>query len=190
MPGRHRRRRLAGLVCPPDTDPVLDEPGTRRNAQISCRRPKLQAHVYPLGALTVGLKGEKLTEMAGADRCPLHRLFPCQRTHSRHRSPAACPAIRPNSFRYCPWLQPEDPFPGEKTAWRTPVASAAGLGLVGIPSIAETIQPACDIRTDARHRRTGTPVPSVHRKRYRPGTASQKRRLPPSPAMSASITCT
>src|SRR5690606_4594352 len=54
---------VTSLVCPPDTDPVLDEPGlvemlTHRARQLN------QTHVYPLGALTVGLKGEALTEMA------------------------------------------------------------------------------------------------------------------------------
>src|SRR5712691_4944697 len=61
------RAALAGgvttLACPPDTDPPLDEPGlvemlTRRAASLEAAR------VHPLGALTVGLKGEKLAEMA------------------------------------------------------------------------------------------------------------------------------
>src|SRR5450759_3786364 len=51
------------LACPPDTDPPLDEPGlvemlTRRAARLDLAR------VHPLGALTVGLKGERLAEMA------------------------------------------------------------------------------------------------------------------------------
>src|SRR5471030_1164656 len=51
------------LACPPDTDPPLDEPGlvemlTRRAASLDLAR------VHPLGALTVGLKGERLAEMA------------------------------------------------------------------------------------------------------------------------------
>lgn len=53
---------ITSLVCPPDTDPVLDEPGLvemlkRRAAALN------QAHVYPLGALTTGLRGVQLTEM-------------------------------------------------------------------------------------------------------------------------------
>src|SRR5690606_18524734 len=45
------------LVCPPDTDPVLDEPGL---VEMLTHRARLlnQAHVHPLGALTVGLKGK------------------------------------------------------------------------------------------------------------------------------------
>src|SRR5437868_9732910 len=46
---------VTSLVCPPDTDPVLDEPGL---VEMLKHRAKTlnQAHVYPLGALTVGLK--------------------------------------------------------------------------------------------------------------------------------------
>src|SRR5262249_13691473 len=53
---------ITTLACPPDTDPPLDEPGLvemlkRRAAAVESVR------VRPLGALTVGLKGEKLAEM-------------------------------------------------------------------------------------------------------------------------------
>jgi dihydroorotase len=54
---------VTSLVCPPDTDPVLDEPGLVE--MLRMRAEKLhQARVFPLGALTRGLKGEVLTEMA------------------------------------------------------------------------------------------------------------------------------
>src|SRR5450432_3212585 len=53
---------VTSLACPPDTDPPLDEPGLvdmlRRRAKSLAR-----ARVYPVGALTVGLKGETITEM-------------------------------------------------------------------------------------------------------------------------------
>ena len=54
---------VTSLACPPDTDPPLDEPGLvdmlRRRAKSLSR-----ARVYPVGALTVQLAGERLTEMA------------------------------------------------------------------------------------------------------------------------------
>jgi dihydroorotase len=54
---------VTSLACPPDTDPPLDEPGLvemlRRRAKALAR-----ARLYPVGALTVKLQGETLTEMA------------------------------------------------------------------------------------------------------------------------------
>ena len=45
---------VTSLVCPPDTDPVLDEPGLVE--MLKHRAKSLnQAHVYPLGALTLSL---------------------------------------------------------------------------------------------------------------------------------------
>jgi dihydroorotase len=54
---------VTSLACPPDTDPPLDEPGLVEMLKHRARSLN-QAHVYPLGALTVGLKGERITEMA------------------------------------------------------------------------------------------------------------------------------
>ncbi len=53
---------VTSLVCPPDTDPTLDEPGLVEMLKFRARNLD-QAHVYPLGALTVGLKGQVITEM-------------------------------------------------------------------------------------------------------------------------------
>src|SRR5512134_3405299 len=54
---------VTSLACPPDTDPPLDEPGLVEMLKFRARSLN-QAHVYPVGALTVGLKGARLTEMA------------------------------------------------------------------------------------------------------------------------------
>lgn len=54
---------ITSLACSPDTDPVLDEPGLVEMLKYRARNLN-QAHVYPVGALTQGLKGERLTEMA------------------------------------------------------------------------------------------------------------------------------
>src|SRR5204863_8474942 len=50
------------LACPPDTDPPLDEPGLVEMLKHRARSLN-QAHVHPVGALTVGLRGLELTEM-------------------------------------------------------------------------------------------------------------------------------
>ncbi|ARO86422.1 dihydroorotase [Nitrosospira lacus] len=54
---------ITSLACSPDTDPPLDEPGLVEMLKHRARSLN-QAHVYPIGALTQGLQGERLTEMA------------------------------------------------------------------------------------------------------------------------------
>src|SRR5258705_3200951 len=53
---------VTSLACPPDTDPPLDEPGLVEMLKHRARSLN-QAHVYPIGALTMALRGESLTEM-------------------------------------------------------------------------------------------------------------------------------
>src|SRR3990172_8871782 len=54
---------VTSLACPPDTDPPLDEPGLVEMLKFRAQNLKL-VHVYPVGALTARLAGERLTEMA------------------------------------------------------------------------------------------------------------------------------
>src|SRR5438045_9095191 len=54
---------VTSLACPPDTEPPLDEPGLVEMLKHRARSINL-AHVYPIGALTLGLRGESLTEMS------------------------------------------------------------------------------------------------------------------------------
>ena len=54
---------VTSVVCPPDTQPVLDEPGLVEMLQYRAARLHL-SRVFPLGALTRGLAGESLTPMA------------------------------------------------------------------------------------------------------------------------------
>ena len=53
---------VTSLACPPDTNPVLDEPGLVEMLKHRAKQLNL-AHVYPLGALTRQLQGKLLTEM-------------------------------------------------------------------------------------------------------------------------------
>ena len=53
---------ITGLVCPPDTWPVIDTPAMAKMIRDRSTAAG-QSIVYPLGALTVGLGGEKLTDM-------------------------------------------------------------------------------------------------------------------------------
>src|SRR5690606_41662822 len=53
---------ITARCCPPDTDPPLDEPGL---VEMLKHRARLLdgVRLYPLGALSVGLRGEVITEM-------------------------------------------------------------------------------------------------------------------------------
>lgn len=53
---------VTSLACPPDTDPILDEPGLVEMLKHRAKQLNL-AHVYPLGALTRQLEGKVLSEM-------------------------------------------------------------------------------------------------------------------------------
>jgi dihydroorotase len=126
---------VTSLVCPPDTDPVLDEPGLVEMLKFRARNLN-QARLYPLGALTRSLKGEALTEMAElteagcvgfsqadvamADTLVLHRALQYAAT-----------------FGYTVWLRPNDAYLGNGVAAKGPLATR--LGLSGVPAIAETI---------------------------------------------------
>ncbi|WP_283150686.1 dihydroorotase [Silvimonas soli] len=54
---------VTSIVCPPDTDPPLDEPGLVTMLRQRARHLDL-ARLYPVGALTRALAGKDLTEMA------------------------------------------------------------------------------------------------------------------------------
>ncbi len=56
------RAGITMLCCPPDTDPVIDEPAV---VEFINRKAALSEHsqVVTLGALTTGLRGERLSEM-------------------------------------------------------------------------------------------------------------------------------
>jgi dihydroorotase len=127
---------VTSLLCPPDTDPVLDEPGLVEMLKYRARSLN-QAHVYPLGALTIGLKGASLTEMAELTEAGCVGF-----------SQADVPVLDTNvllramqyahTFGYTVWLRPQDAHIGHGgTAHSGAVASR--LGLPGVPVIAETI---------------------------------------------------
>ena len=127
---------VTSLVCPPDTDPVLDEPGLVEMLKHRARN-LASAHVYPLGALTVGLAGERLTEMAELFEagCIAFSQANAQVTDTRVLLRALQYAA---TFGFKVWLQPEDPYLArDGVAHEGEVATR--LGLPGIPVCAETI---------------------------------------------------
>ena len=124
------------LVCPPDTDPVLDEPGL---VEMLKHRARLlnQANVHPLGALTVGLKGKALTEMAELTEAGCIGF--AQAEEPIEDTTVLLRAMQyAKTFGYTVWLRPQDPHIGRGgVAHSGPLASR--LGLSGVPVMSETI---------------------------------------------------
>ncbi|SIT72373.1 dihydroorotase [Burkholderia sp. b14] len=127
---------VTSLVCPPDTDPPLDEPGLVEMLKFRARNLD-QVHVYPLGALTVGLKGEVITEMAELTEAGCVGFTQAERPIVN--TTVLLRALQyANTFGYTVWLRPQDPYLGRGgIAASGPVASR--LGLPGVPVAAETI---------------------------------------------------
>jgi dihydroorotase len=126
---------VTSLVCPPDTDPVLDEPGLVD--MLKFRAEKLhQARVFPLGALTRGLAGEVLTEMAELTESGCvgfsQAEVPLQNTQVLQRALQYAA-----TYGYTVWLRPQEYYLGKGVAASGPLATR--LGLSGVPVIAETI---------------------------------------------------
>ncbi len=126
---------VTSLVCPPDTDPVLDEPGLVE--MLKMRAEKLhQSRVFPLGALTRGLKGEVLTEMAELTEagCVGFSQADVALGNTQVMQRAMQYAA---TFGYTVWLRPQEIHLGRGVAASGPLATR--MGLAGVPVAAETI---------------------------------------------------
>jgi dihydroorotase len=123
------------LVCPPDTDPVLDEPGLVDMLHWRCERAAL-SHVLPLGALTRTLGGEVLAEMGALVAAGCVGLTQAERP-IRNTNVLWRALQYAASFGHAVWLRPTDSFLGGGVAGSGPLATR--LGLSGVPAMAETI---------------------------------------------------
>ena len=126
---------VTSLVCPPDTDPVLDESGLVEMLQFRARKLR-RARLFPLGALTRGLAGEVLTEMAALTDAGCVGFsqadVPLGSTQVLQRALSYA-----STFGYTVWLRPQDRDLGKGVA--ASGALATRLGLAGVPVAAETI---------------------------------------------------
>jgi dihydroorotase len=127
---------VTSLAIPPDTDPALDEPGL---VEMLCHRARKlnRAHVYPVGALTIGLKGERLSEMAELVESGCVAF-------SQANVPIVDTAVLMRAMQYAAtfdfrvWLQPLAPFLS-RGGFAHDGEVATRLGLPGIPTAAETV---------------------------------------------------
>lgn len=127
---------VTSVVVPPDADPPLDEPEladrlVHRGKEIG------KARVLPLGALTLGLNGERLAELAGLKKAGCVAFSqankPVVDTEALLRAMEYAA-----TFDFAVWLQPQDYWLSRNgIAHEGEVANR--LGLAGIPVAAETI---------------------------------------------------
>ncbi len=126
---------VTSLVCPPDTDPPLDEPGLVEMLKFRARKLS-RCRLFPLGAMSKGLAGTALTEMAELTEsgcvgfsqgdAPLPDSMVLYRTMQYAAT-----------YGYALWLRPQDAVLGQGMAAAGAVATR--LGLSGVPVAAETI---------------------------------------------------
>lgn len=127
---------ITSFACPPDTDPPLDEPGLVEMLKYRAKSLNL-AHVYPIGALTQGLKGERLTEMAELNDagCVVFGQSDVPLTNLRVMMQAMRYA---STFGFSVWLRPQDAsLTNDGVAHDGEIATR--LGLPSVPVCAETI---------------------------------------------------
>ena len=127
---------VTSVACPPDTKPPLDEPGLverliRRSGALGLAR------VFPIGALTQQLSGEKLSEMISLSRAGCIAF-------SQAKKPILDTQVLLRAmqyaatFDYAIHLSPQDHYLArDGVAHDGEVASR--LGLTGIPVSAETV---------------------------------------------------
>ena len=126
---------VTSLVCLPDTDPVLDEPGLVEMLKFRARKLS-RCRVFPLGALTRRLEGQVLTEMVELTEAGCIGF-------SQVDVPVVDTQVMLRALQYAAthgltvWLRPQDAWLGKGVAASGAIATR--LGLSGVPVAAETI---------------------------------------------------
>ena len=127
---------ITTLCCPPDTDPVIDEPAV---VELIHRKAAMAAHanVLTLGALTNGLQGQLLSEMSALQAAGCVDL-------SNSRNPVVNTLILRRAYAYAAncgmtvHIEPDEHWlSASGCAHDGPVATR--LGLQGIAISAETV---------------------------------------------------
>ncbi len=130
------RAGVTSMVCPPNTRPVTDTPAVVE--LIHERRSRLnKTRIYPLGALTRGLDGRQLTEVAALKRAGCVGL-------SNADMPIVDTEVLRRALEYSAgfdlpvFIHPEDSYLRNQGVMHEGRISTR-LGLPGIPETAETI---------------------------------------------------
>jgi dihydroorotase len=127
---------VSTVVSSPELSPILDEPELAERLTRNAADQKL-ARLLPLGALTQGLEGQRLTEMAGLTRAGCVAF-----SQGKHPIPDTQALLRAfeyaTTFGFSVWLQPQDYYLA-RNGFAHDGRVCARLGLTGIPVSAETV---------------------------------------------------
>ena len=133
---------ITSLCCPPDTQPVIDTPAVAQLIAQTAERAG-RTRVLPAGALTQGLQGEQISEMAALQQagCPVmsHADRPLRDTLVQRRAMEYAA-----TFGLTVFLRPQDHHLRNQGCVHEGRVSAR-LGLPGIPEAAETVALARDL---------------------------------------------
>jgi len=136
------RSGITTLCCPPDTDPVIDTPAVVEliNHRVALHN---KARVVTIGALTLGLKSQQISEMQALKRAGCvgvgNALVPVMNTLLMRRAMEYAASHDLTVF-----LQAEDPWLASDGCVHEGRMSVR-LGLPGIPEIAETVAVAREL---------------------------------------------
>ncbi len=133
---------ITTLCCPPDTDPAIDTPAV---LDLINHRAQMvnKARVVAIGALTLGLRGEHLSEMGALRQAGCvgvgNGLMPISNTLVMRRAMEYAASHDLTVFLHSqePWLS-RDGYVHEGSV-------SLRLGLAGIPDIAETVAVGRDL---------------------------------------------
>lgn len=133
---------ITTLCCPPDTDPVIDETAVVDLINQGVN-DAAHSHIVCLGALTSGLKGEHLSEMAALKQAGCVGV-----SNARHAITNTLVLRRAleyaTSHNLTVFIEPNDPFLSNEGCAHDG-AVATRLGLPGIPDSAESTILARDL---------------------------------------------
>lgn len=129
------------IACPPATDPINDSPAVTR-WMIETNRQIGKVTLLPIGALTQGLKGEQLSEMAALKESGCVAVTNADTAISDHRTLLRCYEYAA-SVGLTVFSRPEDAHLS-RGGHAHAGAYASSLGLPGIPSASEALAVARD----------------------------------------------
>ncbi|MDP3084230.1 MAG: dihydroorotase, partial [Rubrivivax sp.] len=115
---------VTSLVCPPDTDPVLDEPGLVEMLKFRARKLS-RCRLFPLGALTRGLAGLALTEMAELTEAGCVGFSQVDAAISDNLVLLRAMQYA-STYGYTVWLRPQDGWLGQGVAASGAVSTRLG----------------------------------------------------------------